>query len=301
MGRGPHDHQAVMSAQSLLFGPRRSRQEAPAPVQKEKKSEMAKMGKKRARERRKDDYAKAFSDAGDEAERGNFAPLGALSETQQGLKMVERRSLRLLADQLSMISNKLLISSLSDNPLMGDQLISGEGDLQSFLVLQEKMEGHNMPDKVMIKIARTISTNVMLSSSIKIMKELLDKKDEIGPLPEVIMGNDYGQHLLKDGKTICGMERFDFTGRAYPSARVSILSQRLTCHNCLDHRKEADLLAPDEWASLIEEQRPGNWPSWSRPLYLGEGSAAELIKSSETALRSSVNGNLDSAGLPDIF
>ena len=71
MGRGPHDHQAVISAQRLLFGPRRSRQEVLSPVQKEKKSEMAKMGKKRARERTKDEYIASWNTAA-----ADFAAVG---------------------------------------------------------------------------------------------------------------------------------------------------------------------------------------------------------------------------------
>ena len=305
MGRGPHDHQAVMSAQSLLFGPRRSGQEVPASVQKEKKREMVKIGKKRAKERSKADYARSFTDAGEEAEKGNFAPLAALPESQHGFKGVEKQSLRLLVDQLVEIIGQHAKSTFASDPKLASKLTKGPEDIDAFLALRDKVIAYKMPGKVIFKAQRLITSNACMSANAEASQKLIDQKDAIGPLPEIVAGDDYNRHLLKDGKTVCGRAVFDYSRRRNQPARKSILSADLDCPDCLERQGEGELLEPDQWADLLSQRDLSPWGDYVREFgYRGDklgDDGAYIISAYQKKSSEQINDNLASVGLDKLL
>ena len=300
------DDKAVLSAQSLVFGPRRSGLEVPASVQKAKKSEMAKMGKKRAKERTKSDYARAFSEAGDEANKGNFAPLAALPTAQHGLKGVEKQSLRLLVSQLSAnFSQKIRGTTLASHPRIGEELISNPEDLDSLLALRDKLIAYNVPDKVRTTLGRHIMTQVSASANAQAIGDLIDRSEEIGPLPEAMMGDDYNRHLVKDGKPVCGCEPYDFSRRRNAPVRHSILSDEINCEDCVARKDEADLLPSEQWSEMLSEQSLASMGAYvSNFGYYGDrlgDDSALIISTYQNTINDQINHNLVSAGCPKLL
>ena len=300
------DDKAVLSAQSLLFGPRRSGLEVPASVQKAKKSEMAKMGKKRAKERSKADYADTFVEAGEEANKGNFAPLAALPTAQHGLKGVEKQSLRLLVSQLSdNFSKKISGATIASNPRIEEELVSNPEDLDSLLALRDKLIAYNVPDKVRTTLGRHIMTQVASSANAQAIRELIDRSEEIGPLPEAIMGDDYNRHLVKDGKPICGCNPYDYSKRRNAPGRHSILSDEINCEDCVTRKDEADLLPPEQWSEMLSEQSLAAMGSYvSNFGYYGDrlgDDSALIINTYQTTINDQINHNLLSAGCPKLL
>ena len=293
------DDKAVMSAQSLLFGPRRSGQEVPASVQKAKKSEIAKMGKKRARERSKADYARTFVEAGEEAAKGNFVPLAALPEAQHGFKGVEKQSLRLLVNQLSENLHKIRGTTLARNPLIEEELASNSEDLDSLLALRDKLIAYNLPDKVVKTLGRHITLQASMSANVRSLGDLIDRSEEIGPLPESIEGEDLLPHLVKDGKPLCGCEPYGYSLRRNQPARKSILLAEVNCKDCVARKDEADLLPPEQWSEVLSKERLAFMSTFSRNFgYYGEGLGddSELIMSTyQTEIKDKINRNLLSA------
>ena len=254
MGRGPRDEQAVITAQSLLFGPRISKQ-SPSGESEFVSREMA--------ERK---YFRTFSRAGQEVENGNFTPLLALENAQPGLELIEKQALTLLINQVFDCHKSLVRQNLDTCPGLADKLIKTTGDLDALLSVRDRAELLDLPEKVIYLSNWNISQYSALTAAVTAAEDLISRRDEIGPLPRVAEGGDRYNHLMSGTSTLCGHE---MEGWSYPGAGesdesilMSVGSERM-CPGCLDSKNEADLIQPDKW---VDELRSCNLKQWSAHL-----------------------------------
>jgi hypothetical protein len=259
------DDKAAVTAQSLLFGPRRSGLEQSPAVGKAKKNEMVKMGKKRAKKSAKDQYSGSWDLAADNFEAGNAAPLTRLlsQPAAHGFKGVESESLRRVTER---VSRSVSDFSESQSSVKIDRQ---GGQLEALILLRDRMVEKDLPESMISWAGQSfVSAGISLANK-RAKDDLIAAKDKIGPLPRTFTGDDWGDHFMKNGKSICKEKAGPyvpygsgaFSGHQQPVHSVASLS--VDCEECLSEYKknkdDVDYLTPAEWAAHLGDVDLDNW------------------------------------------
>ena len=300
MGRGSRQNNASKTAQSLLFGRRDSFRPMPADVRKARNLEMDKLAKKRVKNKEQTAYKEAFDEAADEVAAGNFSALSTLPDVRQGFQAIEKQSLHLLVDKLTVLDTHHEWSSLADHPNLLGLLVSTPADIKPFIDFRDRLINSAFASASLIyQMEVVITSNAALSSCARAATDLMLRAEEIGPLPETALDNSWDGHFLRDGHTLCGSPTANYD----PDHPRSPLSCRLSCDDCGDRLNEADLLSPDQWSKSLSNQKLNTWSSWG-----GLFSSSQLgfdpktiLDISDENLRQRINENMLFAVGAEIF
>ena len=325
MGRGDRTSQAAKTAQNLLFGSRSPRTTDPQIVNQRKK-EMAKVGRSRARVSRQEDYYQAILSLGECFENETVEPIRdwLASSTPGGLKAVEKKALRELIKQMDL---SWMTAKYCD-PLPVDYLVTaGNTDNVDLLLgLRQRLLDNKMPQTVINSLGADIIERVVYYTNEQIRQEIASMNPDMDPIPEAGAGDDYRIHLLKDSNPWCQKanankhsEHFlQFNG---PLRKYSILADRIKCPHCIEKYKSAKGEGPDvfdhkELVTIFSNQKetlPGRpihndwnpdlsiarWGHWG--IRIGDATGQEIIDDHLQNMREGINNNLKVFALPPIF
>ena len=258
------DDKAAVTAQSLLFGPRRSGLEQSPAVGKAKKNEMVKMGKKRAKKSAKDQYSGSWDLAADNFEAGNAAPLTRLlsQPAAHGFKGVESESLRRVTER---VSRSVSDFSESQSSVKIDRQ---GGQLEVLILLRDRMVEKDLPESMISWAGQSfVSAGISLANK-RAKDDLIAAKDKIGKLPRTFTGDDWGDHFMKNGKSVCKEKAGPYVPYGGPNSSHqepvhSVASLSVDCEGCLSEYKKnksgVDYLTPAEWAAHLGDVDLDNW------------------------------------------
>ena len=299
------DDKAAVTAQSLLFGPRRSGL-GQTEAGRGRANKMAKMGKKRAKQSAKDQYSKSWDSAADDFESGNAAPLTRLlsQPAAHGFKGLESESLRRVTEQ---VSRSVSDFSESQSSVKIDRQ---GGQLEVLILLRDRMVEKDLPESMISWAGQSfVSAGISLANK-RAKDDLIAAKDKIGKLPRTFTGDDWGDHFMKNGKSVCKEKAGPYVPYGGPNSSHqepvhSVASLSVDCEGCLSEYKKnksgVDYLTPAEWAAHLGDVDLDNWDEGRAYLgYHGDnvkaGKEQESLDYLEQTVRVHVNEMIDGYG-----
>ena len=255
------DDKAAVTAQSLLFGPRRSGQTLSPAVRKAKKNEMTKMGKKRAKLSAKDQYITSWNTAASDFAAGNSTSLEKLlsAPAPHGLKGAEKQSLANV--------HGLIQSSVHSfrSPSSSAQLDNQSGQLEVIIELRDRLKEKKFSENVQSWVGNTFVEAAVFVANQEIKDDLISIKDKVGSLPQVFTGSDWEDHFVKNGESACParVDPYQSPSGSSFSAIESVASKEVSCEECLrvykNDKASVDWHSPAQWASLLETSTRDIW------------------------------------------